>query len=76
MNDYTTSLLTNPLREGQRLQAPVGNCAIVIFGASGDLTARKLMSALFNLARRQIRVHLPPNVAHLPVEIAVGYSPR
>ena len=52
MNHYTTSLLTNPLREGQRLQAPVGNCAIVIFGASGDLTARKLMSALFNLARR------------------------
>ena len=26
-------------------------CAIVIFGASGDLTARKLMPAVYELAR-------------------------
>jgi glucose-6-phosphate 1-dehydrogenase len=28
-----------------------GACAIVIFGASGDLTARKLIPALYNLAK-------------------------
>jgi glucose-6-phosphate 1-dehydrogenase len=30
--------------------APIGPCALVIFGASGDLTARKLVPALYNLA--------------------------
>jgi len=29
---------------------PAGSCAIVIFGASGDLTKRKLLPALYNLA--------------------------
>jgi glucose-6-phosphate 1-dehydrogenase len=29
---------------------PVGPCAIVIFGAAGDLTKRKLLPALYNLA--------------------------
>ena len=32
--------------------------SIVIFGASGDLTSRKLIPALYNLYRRQ---RLPPN---------------
>src|SRR5262245_33911244 len=30
---------------------PAGPCAVVIFGASGDLTKRKLLPALVNLAR-------------------------
>jgi glucose-6-phosphate 1-dehydrogenase len=30
---------------------PAGPCALVIFGASGDLTRRKLVPALYNLAR-------------------------
>ena len=30
---------------------PAGSCAMVIFGASGDLTKRKLVPALYNLAR-------------------------
>src|SRR6266571_8649696 len=30
---------------------PAGPCAMVIFGASGDLTQRKLLPALVNLAR-------------------------
>jgi glucose-6-phosphate 1-dehydrogenase len=41
--------IVNPLREGlddERLAPP---CAIVIFGASGDLTRRKLVPALFHL---------------------------
>ena len=40
-------------------------CTIVIFGASGDLTARKLMPALYNLA---LDGRLPPGLA------VVGYS--
>ena len=42
----------NPLTEGLRLQPRPGPCAVVIFGASGDLTRRKLMPGLFNLARQ------------------------
>jgi glucose-6-phosphate 1-dehydrogenase len=37
---------------------------VVIFGASGDLTGRKLIPALFNLARRG---HLPPEARILGV---------
>jgi glucose-6-phosphate 1-dehydrogenase len=29
---------------------PAGPCAMVIFGAAGDLTRRKLIPALYNLA--------------------------
>ncbi len=64
MNEGATSLLTNPLRAGRRLQAPTENCAVIIFGASGDLTARKLMPALFSLARRN---QLPTGFAVLGV---------
>ena len=57
----------NPLREGlPRTRAPEP-CAIVLFGATGDLTHRKLMPALYNLAR----------TGHLPAEAAiVGYARR
>src|SRR2546421_141716 len=47
----------NPLREGliaQRVPAP---CAMVIFGASGDLTKRKLIPALYSLARDRMLPH-------------------
>ena len=33
---------------------PVGPCTVVIFGASGDLTTRKLIPALYNLARGRL----------------------
>ena len=36
---------------------PPGPCSIVIFGASGDLTARKLIPAFYHLAREK---QLPP----------------
>jgi glucose-6-phosphate 1-dehydrogenase len=42
---------TNPLREGLHLPRTPDACAVVVFGATGDLTARKLMPALYNLAR-------------------------
>ena len=41
----------NPLRAGLRLARTPDACAIVVFGATGDLTARKLIPALYNLAR-------------------------
>jgi glucose-6-phosphate 1-dehydrogenase len=40
----------NPLREGLRLERTPQPCAVVIFGASGDLTKRKLLPALYALA--------------------------
>src|SRR5271154_7045119 len=49
--------LVNPLREGTRLRRTPDPCAMVIFGASGDLTERKLMPALFYLTRERM---LPP----------------
>jgi glucose-6-phosphate 1-dehydrogenase len=40
----------NPLRRGLLEDRTGDACAVVIFGASGDLTRRKLMPALYNLA--------------------------
>src|SRR5215210_1122883 len=40
---------TNPLREGLRTELTAEPCVVVIFGATGDLTHRKLMPALYNL---------------------------
>src|SRR2546422_964591 len=46
----TKELDTNPLREGlDQERVPDASC-LVIFGASGDLTQRKLIPALYSLA--------------------------
>ena len=42
----------NPLREGLKLPRVPAPCAIVVFGASGDLTRRKLFPAIYALAAR------------------------
>ncbi|MBD0348022.1 MAG: glucose-6-phosphate dehydrogenase [Thermoleophilia bacterium] len=47
-------LAENPLLEGLRLRRTPEPCAMVIFGASGDLTARKLFPALYALAYRRL----------------------
>jgi glucose-6-phosphate 1-dehydrogenase len=52
------------LREGLRLRRTPDPCAVVIFGATGDLTHKKLMPALFTLARLGM---IPPNLAVLGV---------
>ncbi len=49
----TTGPLDNPLRTGLRLGRTPEPCTMVIFGASGDLTSRKLVPALYNLARER-----------------------
>jgi glucose-6-phosphate 1-dehydrogenase len=55
MND--TPPPTNPLRAGLRMQRTPEPCTVVIFGATGDLTHRKLVPALYNLQRERL---LPP----------------
>ena len=44
----------NPLLEGLQLLRVPDPCALVIFGASGDLTRRKLFPALYSLALRRL----------------------
>lgn len=44
-----TSLPPNPLREGLSIERTPEPNTVVIFGASGDLTKRKLVPALYNL---------------------------
>jgi glucose-6-phosphate 1-dehydrogenase len=57
----------NPLREGLSTRAVPQPCSIVIFGATGDLTHRKLVPALYNLAADG---ELPPAVA------VIGFARR
>lgn len=47
----TLSLFSNPLTESNRALKTPESCILVIFGATGDLTARKLIPALYNLAK-------------------------
>ena len=47
------------LREGLRLRRIPDPCAVVIFGATGDLTHSKLMPSLYTLARLGM---VPPNL--------------
>jgi glucose-6-phosphate 1-dehydrogenase len=58
---------TNPLREGLSTRVVPQPCAIVIFGATGDLTHRKLIPALYNLAADG---ELPPAVT------VIGFARR
>ena len=44
----------NPLLEGLQLRRTPDPCALVIFGASGDLTQKKLFPALYSLAFRRL----------------------
>ena len=57
----------NPLREGLSTKAVPQPCAVVIFGATGDLTHRKLVPALYNIAADG---ELPPAVA------VIGFARR
>ena len=50
----------NPLEEGLLLRRTPDPCALVIFGASGDLTHKKLMPAIYALMVRRL---LPPRFA-------------
>src|SRR6266516_3566197 len=54
----------NPLLEGLQLRKTPDPCALVIFGASGDLATKKLFPALYSLAFRSL---LPEHFAVLGV---------
>ena len=57
----------NPLREGVTAQSSAEPCVLVIFGATGDLTHRKLVPAIYNLAHE----------GQLPASFAVvGFARR
>ncbi|MEO5577102.1 MAG: glucose-6-phosphate dehydrogenase [Gaiellaceae bacterium] len=45
---------SNPLVEGLRLRRSPDACALVVFGATGDLTQRKIFPALYALALRRL----------------------
>ena len=45
-----TNTFANPFNDPLRFERRVPECAIVIFGANGDLTKRKLLPALYRLA--------------------------
>jgi glucose-6-phosphate 1-dehydrogenase len=49
-----TEVAENPLLEGLRTRRAPDPCALTIFGASGDLTQRKLFPALYALAFRNL----------------------
>ena len=64
MNRTGEQIQCNPLREGLSTRAVPQPCSIVIFGATGDLTHRKLIPALYNLAADG---ELPPAVTVIGV---------
>ena len=67
MNRSADQQQINPLREGLSTRAVPQPCSVVIFGATGDLTHRKLIPALYNLAADG---ELPPAVA------VIGFARR
>jgi glucose-6-phosphate 1-dehydrogenase len=58
----TTQVWRNPLRDerDKRLPRIAGPCSLVIFGVTGDLSRKKLMPAVYDLANRGL---LPPGFA-------------
>jgi glucose-6-phosphate 1-dehydrogenase len=61
-----TAATTNREQEIQPAGKAAGSCVMVLFGAAGDLTKRKLVPALFNLAKAKL---LPQNFAVLGVSV-------
>ena len=47
-------MAANPLAQGLGVRRQPDPCALVVFGASGDLTKRKLFPALYSLAYRDL----------------------
>jgi len=61
-----TAVTTNQAEEHAFTGKAAGPCAMVLFGASGDLAKRKLIPALFNLVKAKL---LPQNFGILGVAI-------
>src|SRR6476661_1428499 len=65
----------NPLLDGLRIEPAPSPTTLVIFGASGDLTKRKLLPAIYQLSRNQ-RLPTQFNVAGLatPDEVSTAMA--
>ena len=63
MTQIAATHAVNPVHKGPTAK-PAGPCVMVIFGATGDLTSRKLIPALYNLLKAGL---LPPEFALLGV---------
>ena len=65
--------MVNPLRSApdSRLQRIAGPCGIVLFGITGDLSRRKILPALYDLANRGL---LPPSFTIIGVARKVDPS--
>jgi glucose-6-phosphate 1-dehydrogenase len=63
-NAQMIEVFENPLRAGIRLGPRAEPCVVVIFGATGDLTRRKLLPALYRLQQQQL---IPPEFAIMGV---------
>ena len=50
----SSTVMDNPLRQGIRLEQTAEPCTVIIFGASGDLTKRKLVPALYRLVQERL----------------------
>src|SRR5919112_3141395 len=50
----SATTLENPLRAGMRLERTTEPCVVIIFGATGDLTKRKLVPALYRLVQERL----------------------
>ena len=46
--------MSSPTDEITQVGQPAGGCVMIIFGASGDLTKRKLIPAIYNLSRESL----------------------
>ena len=62
----SATTLENPLRAGMRLERTTEPCVVIIFGATGDLTKRKLIPALYRLVQERL----------VPAEFAVVGAAR
>jgi len=67
MTPLTASPQSNPFREGLTTRLVPQACTLVIFGATGDLTHRKLVPALYNIA---VDGEMPPALT------VVGFARR
>jgi glucose-6-phosphate 1-dehydrogenase len=61
-----SSATVNRESKEERIEKAAGPCAMVVFGAAGDLTKRKLVPALFNLAKAKL---LPKDFAFVGVSV-------
>jgi glucose-6-phosphate 1-dehydrogenase len=52
--DHMLDTAVAPTSQPQRVGRPGDPCVMVIFGAAGDLTSRKLIPALYNLAKQDL----------------------